>query len=251
MGENGALPWPQVNDYLLLIGSCRTIRELMFTAVSEIDRLIPADAVGIFRNKDGVCLELAGASEAAQASYNDYYRTTQPVFLAGDGTRCELDFFLTNPIMRWDEHKDLEYAVDFMLPNGCYKTLAQGFAHEPISLSIQRYRTSPDFSDTDVQLLRILNQHLNNFYCCLDKKDDSYDAIRAVEQIAERFRLLSHREAEICYFVARRLSNAEIGSSLFISRRTVEKHLESIFDKLDLNSRDELRKRLGQSVHSL
>jgi DNA-binding CsgD family transcriptional regulator len=251
MEEYGDLPWPKIHEYLLQIGSCRTIDALMRTAVSEADRVIHADAVGIFRNQDGVCLELDGASEAAQASYNDYYRITQPVFLIGGGTHCDLDFFLANPIMRWDRHQDLEYAVDFMLPNGCYKTLAQGFDHEPISLSIQRSRTSPDFCDTDVQLLRILNQHLNNFYGCLEKKDDPDDAIRGVEQIAEHFGLLSRREAEICYFVARRLSNAEIGSSLFISRRTVEKHLESIFDKLDLKSRDELRKKLGQSVHYL
>jgi DNA-binding CsgD family transcriptional regulator len=247
----GTVPWPKVNDYLFRIGSCRTTRELIHTATSEVDGLIPGDIAGMFRNKDGVCLELTGVSESVLASYNDYYRTTQPVFLAGGGTSCQLDFFLTNPIMRWDRHRDLEYVVDFMLPNGCYKTLAQGFTHEPISLSVQRFRMSSDFSDADVGLLRILNRHLNNFYCCLEKKDDPDDVARAVEQIAERFRLLSRREAEICYFVARRLNTTEIGSSLFISRRTVEKHLESIFDKLDLRSRDELRKKLRQSFYSL
>ncbi len=67
----------------------------------------------------------------------------------------------------------------------------------------------------------------------------------SAQTIGEKFRSLSRREAEVCSLVARRLSTAEIATCLFISPRTVEKHVEIIFDKLDARSREQLRWRLG------
>lgn len=51
---------------------------------------------------------------------------------------------------------------------------------------------------------------------------------------------LSGREREIAEMVADGLTNKEIGEALFISTRTVERHLSHIFDKLGLASRTQL-----------
>jgi DNA-binding CsgD family transcriptional regulator len=50
---------------------------------------------------------------------------------------------------------------------------------------------------------------------------------------------LSPREVEVLRLVARGLSYAEIGAELFISPRTVARHLQSIYAKLSLGSRAE------------
>ena len=50
---------------------------------------------------------------------------------------------------------------------------------------------------------------------------------------------LSPREAEVLRLVARGLSYAEIGAELYISPRTVARHLQSIYAKLGLDSRAE------------
>ena len=51
---------------------------------------------------------------------------------------------------------------------------------------------------------------------------------------------LTAQEAQIAHLVREGLSNPEIGARLFISPRTVEWHLTSIFGKLNITSRRQL-----------
>ena len=52
--------------------------------------------------------------------------------------------------------------------------------------------------------------------------------------------MLTKREREIAELVASGLSNREIASQLFISKRTVDAHVEHIFSKLEISSRVQL-----------
>ena len=51
---------------------------------------------------------------------------------------------------------------------------------------------------------------------------------------------LTASERRIAELAGQRLTNREIAQSLFITARTVEGHLTSVFRKLDLDSRDQL-----------
>ncbi len=51
---------------------------------------------------------------------------------------------------------------------------------------------------------------------------------------------LSRREAEVAQLVAEGLSNRDIATRLFISERTAENHVQSIFNKLGFESRSQL-----------
>jgi DNA-binding CsgD family transcriptional regulator len=58
---------------------------------------------------------------------------------------------------------------------------------------------------------------------------------------------LTAREREIAELAARQLSAAEIAERLFLSRRTVENHLQRIYTKLGISSRSELAEVLEQT----
>ena len=67
----------------------------------------------------------------------------------------------------------------------------------------------------------------------------------STREIAKRFPSLSQSQALVCSLVSSRLTTSEIATCLSISRRTVEKHLENVFKKLCVRSREQLRSRLG------
>jgi DNA-binding NarL/FixJ family response regulator len=57
---------------------------------------------------------------------------------------------------------------------------------------------------------------------------------------ADGFGLLTEREREISELVAQGQSNKEVAAALFLSEKTVEKHLSRAFGKLGVRSRGEL-----------
>ncbi len=242
MNDCSKVPWRKIREYLLGLSSCQTRNDFLRTACLEVKTFIPFDVTAdIF---DALSLSrLGGIGPSAVAkAYDVYYRTKQQIpFVDLKNTA------LTPPMIDWRGLGHLEYAVDFMWPNGMWKSLIHVVPGKPLLLAIQRSRLSPSFTESDIDTIAIVNEHLNDLYTSLDKRNDQRNLFLSTEQIAEAFRSLSRREAEICSFVARRLSTAEIAANLFISSRTVEKHIESIFDKLDVRSRDQLRWKLGVS----
>lgn len=73
----------------------------------------------------------------------------------------------------------------------------------------------------------------------------------AIPAIIGTWNSLTRREAEIAYFAALALTNAEIGNQLFISAKTVKNHLRSIFSKLKIRSRLQLITAVAPVVHAL
>lgn len=73
----------------------------------------------------------------------------------------------------------------------------------------------------------------------------------SLDQAAGLASTLSRRELEVAALVAEGLSNREIHAKLFIAERTVDNHVQHIFNKLNFNSRAQIaawyvRQRLGE-----
>lgn len=62
---------------------------------------------------------------------------------------------------------------------------------------------------------------------------------------------LSRKEAEVARLVVQGGTNQEIAVRLSLSRRSIEKHLENIFSKLNIHSRTKLGKRLQELRHPI
>jgi DNA-binding CsgD family transcriptional regulator len=65
----------------------------------------------------------------------------------------------------------------------------------------------------------------------------------ALEEVQKQFNL-TPREAEVARLLARRKTNKEIANALCISPHTARHHTEAVLDKLDIDSRRDVRERL-------
>ena len=74
----------------------------------------------------------------------------------------------------------------------------------------------------------------------LEKKHVESSGMQSTES-PDRFAVLSPREREVARLAARGYSNAHIAEELFISVETVKRHMSTIFEKLEIKSRSELK----------
>jgi len=94
------------------------------------------------------------------------------------------------------------------------------YVRDGLLVSFVLNRTRRDFTDRERALLDLMRPHLAKIF----RKVNSFGGLTA-------------REAEVLRWVAAGKSDAQIGAILRISARTVQKHLQSVYDKLGVESR--------------
>lgn len=124
-----------------------------------------------------------------------------------------------------------------------------------IGIALNRERS--DFTDEEAAMLDLLRTPLQACYQRLLEHESLMALLHAYEgrdQIAERASELglSERELQVMRSVIGGASNAEVALSLGISRRTVEKHLQNVYLRLDVTSRTQAVGKLsGGAARSL
>ncbi len=71
------------------------------------------------------------------------------------------------------------------------------------------------------------------------------------DQKTDRLKRLTPRETEVLALVAKGHTNAVIAEKLGISKRAIERHLNSIFDKLDLHDAEHVSRRVKATLEYL
>lgn len=123
---------------------------------------------------------------------------------------------------------------------------------EIIGVALNRHRR--DFTGEEAAMLELLRGPLRACYLRLVEREQLIGLLngaRDAETTEHAAALgLSERQTEIIHGVLGGASNAAVGASLGISRRTVEKHLQNIYAQLNVTSRTQavakIRGRAGQ-----
>ncbi len=136
--------------------------------------------------------------------------------------------------------KESKYYNDYLKRNGLAHGLNCEISHEGRNialLTLYRGDTSEDFSEEDVLTLNLFLPHLTLTLSRLLPEDEKEN----IDLFLGKYDL-TEREREIVHLVFNGYTNSEISKHLFLSVNTVKKHLNNIFQKMGVSSRNKLIK---------
>jgi DNA-binding CsgD family transcriptional regulator len=129
------------------------------------------------------------------------------------------------------------YFRNFLQPNGLVRhagfMLLDETANQAWIFNFHRPAAAPEFADLELARVRLIR-------ACLQGQATGASSTDARIPDTGELSDLTMREHEVVMAVAHGLGNKQIAARLGISPRTVENHLRSIYDKLQINSRTQL-----------
>jgi DNA-binding CsgD family transcriptional regulator len=133
----------------------------------------------------------------------------------------------TTDFLTLRQYRQTAIHTDFLGPRDQDHSMAVSLPDGPgrqLRLILHRGRQEPDFSERDRGLLALLRPHI-------------YAAHVAVRRRRLGIPELTRRQWELLRLVDVGLSNRQIARRLCVSENTVRKHLENIFERLQVSSR--------------
>lgn len=144
-----------------------------------------------------------------------------------------------------------EFYKGWLRPQDLYYSMGSTIVYGPLlygSVNLWRSQNHGDFSDNELEILRILNKHLSLHFHRLHPLGISKNQNKNITGTLRELYHLSKREDEIANLIYEGHNIKEIGDMLFISESTVKKHSHNIFCKVKINSRSQLIKVIHQNL---
>ena len=252
--------WNGINDFLLSLGSHVTVRELYAAMINGIQELIPFDNSGVlieFRhNASPAIINAVGIEEKWRHVFNDSiieiscpendkFRSSAP------GTDPDATYSANyRELMKHGFRKDT-YLNEFIAPQGIRFSaglVITDHENRPVStLVINRSGSGRMFSGAELDVMRIIQPHIANYYATASILEQFRRLPVLLSETEAHSRVLSKRESEIVYLLARRHRPAEIAAEMNISILTVRKHIRHIYEKLEVTDRHQLFQKVNRS----
>ncbi|HVS04700.1 MAG TPA: LuxR C-terminal-related transcriptional regulator [Candidatus Dormibacteraeota bacterium] len=251
------------SDYQSVLNVVREIHEIErmddfpHRAMAGIGRLIESDLltyneIDTRRRRAFMVQEPAGAIGATQLQTFERLAHQHPLInhyarIRDSRPRKISDFLSLAEFRRLDLYQEFfrDVAVSYQMA----VTIPSANA---LVIGIALNRARRDFSERDRSVLDLLRPHLVQAYRNIAERGTLQERAEAAERAiwaesATVLASLTTREHEILVLVAGGKTNPQIAGRLLVSPRTVQKHLEHVYDKLGVRTRTAAAMKLGQA----
>lgn len=242
------LPWNKILSFLTEMSAVRDVDSFFGTLFAGIGKLIPFDHSAQWfrmRNSDdkGIwdafaggkpsfcCVADSTGNKSFVENFNNHFWPLQPPPARKEAYGYAVDY---------DEWENTEFYCDFIRPEGIGHSLVPAKKNIRYSFTLQRGRKSAGFNERDKLLIGLVSPHLDGIYSCLRKIDSFKMTLSERIDLGGAGYRLTGREEEIVKLTLFRFTADEAAALLCISRRTIEKHLADVYEKLNIRSRQEL-----------
>lgn len=236
--------WERINETILDIYSENDIQKLRKKFLQNIMQLIPHDKsffdLGYKKNTKVVFFDPV-TDNIEQEYLTSYFKDYESVdimfwFFSQNQSDIYKSTNYVSPIMLTTS----VFYNEWMLPQNIKYSMGSRVAKGDIlygSVNLWRSEDKEDFSEREVEILRVLNMHLSLYF--YNKYPNGIKRNNENEYSDTLIHLynLTVREAEISDLIYQGFTNKEISEKLYISENTVKKHTYNIFKKMKVNSR--------------
>jgi len=237
--------WKKVLEFLEAIENERDVNGLFRTTLQGLEAIVPFDHAAAVATTHGSLIDperfvVRHLDGSIVDAYMQYYWKLDPVL-----PRIPVLPGVTR--FSWTGFRKTEFISDYIKPLGLRHTIGCTDLRSAVvpGFWVALHKGGSDvYSDTDAAFLGAVSPHIHNILLLLTSH--SPDVARDCFELQKATRFsLTPAEKRIAGLLYRRLSNREIADMLYISPRTVEKHIENIFGKVGINRRRYIRNLLG------
>lgn len=241
--------WDKINSMALAIHEEQDICKLRTDFLTAIDELIPHDKsffdLGHKRHTKVVFFDPVSANidDEYLASYFQEYEPVDTMFWFFSQT--DADIYRESDYITKAMHNASIYHKEWLSPQGIRYSMGSRVSYGDIlygSVNLWRSPDHGDFSDEELHILRILNQHLSLHLHSLFPNGIRRGSENEYTDTVTHLYNLTKRESEIVSCIYQGLSNRDISEKMFISENTVKKHSHNIFRKMNVSNRSQLIK---------
>lgn len=247
MNTNLNIPWQKIYNFTLSCGKVHESKSFSIEILSRLGELCYFDQSLIyFLDGNGrVCNQyLMNIDKQWSTMYLEYYSKTENGYYSLVKNVRENPGKPTINIKEWEKEHSTEFVPNYIRPRGLRYSL--GFAlydinGMPRTVFALDKTIDENFTDEEFMTLCLIVPQLNN----LHKNFFSQQTNRqSVNQISWETTTLTARELEIANLLCQGVSPAIISKSLYISKSTTYKHIDNIYKKMHVTTRQELLVRL-------
>jgi DNA-binding CsgD family transcriptional regulator len=261
MERLGPSDYEAVLDFVRQVHAVRDMDAFARRAIAGISRLVPSDIltyneIDIQHKRAYMVVEPASAITASQAGtfarLTDQHPLIRHYALTRESRPRKIsDFLSLSEFRRLDLYQEffrglaVNYQMAVTIPSS-----------NAVIIGIALNRTWRDFSERDRAMLDVIRPHLAQAY----RNATERRALQERTEAAERalwslppadLASLTRREHEVLVLVADGKTNPQIADRLALSPRTVQKHLEHLYEKLGVRTRTAAAMKLAPTMPSL
>lgn len=239
--------WCQINEIITQIYNCKDLATLRGDFLERIEKLVPYQRaffdLGDSKGDNHIFFDPI-AVNMSNSDLDDYYRHFESLDYAVWALSQDTPIVYRDTDLLPDELRERSlFCNEWLKPMDVFYCGGTSIVEDKMlfgSVTLLKSKKSGDFSNRDLQILSILNDHLCRRFKQIYPNGISYKfANSAEDDIMSKYRL-TQRECEILQLLNAGMHNNEISARLFISENTTKKHVAHIYEKLNVSSRSQL-----------
>jgi len=239
--------WKSILEYINKTGREVTLEDYYQKIIDELYHFIPYDAAHILiHNKNNEFSEFITVN-IEQKIVDDYIQHFQYIDPIKNNRFNTISATKSSLIFDYRKWKQTDYYKNFLDIHNFHYLCGVDIHYQDnilITLTLIRSQKSGDFNTAEILFLNRLRQNIGNHIHLLTELNP--ENFKSNRHIKMRYKKnmdalnFTPREKEIVRLVKAGLTNKDIGRDLFISVNTVKKHLQNIYEKSNVSSKQEL-----------